>query len=198
MLRFAREADLPEMLEIYAPYVLNTTVSFEYAPPSPAEFRRRFTEYTKQFPWLVWEEGNRILGYAYASAPFTREAYQWCAEPTIYLRQEAQGKDIARKLYAVLEEILFSQGYQVLYSLVCGENIPSLRFHEKNGYRIRAEFPRQGFKQGRWLDMIWLEKRPEIANIPSAPPCKWAEIVQDNESLGNILDKLSICESQKV
>lgn len=74
MLRFAREADLPEMLEIYAPYVLNTTVSFEYAPPSPAEFRRRFTEYTKQFPWLVWEEGNRILGYAYASAPFTREA----------------------------------------------------------------------------------------------------------------------------
>ena len=108
MLRFAREADLPEMLEIYAPYVLNTTVSFEYAPPSPAEFRRRFTEYTKQFPWLVWEEGNRILGYAYASAPFTREAYQWCAEPTIYLRREAQGKDIARKLYAVLEEILFS------------------------------------------------------------------------------------------
>ena len=198
MLRFAREADLPEMLEIYAPYVLNTTVSFEYAPPSPAEFRRRFTEYTTQFPWLVWEEGNQILGYAYASAPFTREAYQWCAEPTIYLRREAQGRDIARKLYAVLEEILFSQGYQVLYSLVCGENIPSIRFHEKNGYRIRAEFPRQGFKQGRWLDMLWLEKRPEIANIPSAPPRKWIEIVQDAESLGNILDKLSICESQKV
>ena len=98
----------------------------------------------------------------------------------------------------MLEEILFSQGYQVLYSLVCGENIPSLRFHEKNGYRIRAEFPRQGFKQGRWLDMIWLEKRPKIANIPSAPPCKWIEIVQDAESLRNILDKLSICESQKV
>ena len=198
MLRFAREADLPEMLEIYAPYVLNTTVSFEYAPPSPAEFRRRFNENTKQFPWLVWEEGNQILGYAYASAPFTREAYQWCAEPTIYLRREAQGKDIARKLYAVLEEILFRQGYQVLYSLVCGENIPSIRFHEKNGYRIRAEFPRQGFKLGRWLDMLWLEKRPEIANIPSAPPCKWTEIVQNAESLGNILDKLSICESQKV
>ena len=98
----------------------------------------------------------------------------------------------------MLEEILFSQGYQVLYSLVCGENIPSIRFHEKNGYRLRAKFPRQGFKQGRWLDMLWLEKRPEIANIPSAPPCKWTEIVQNAESLRNILDKLSICESQKV
>ena len=192
MLRIAREADLPEMLEIYAPYVLNTTVSFEYTPPSPAEFRRRFTEYTKQFPWLVWEEGDRILGYAYASAPFTREAYQWCAEPTIYLRREAQGRDIARKLYAVLEEILFSQGYQVLYSLVCGENIPSLRFHEKNGYRIRAEFPRQGFKQGRWLGLCWLEKRLKAVESPSQPPVSWLSIVQDRESLLNFLSSLSL------
>ncbi len=198
MLRIAREADLPEMLEIYTPYIVNSTVSFEYAPPSLAEFRRRFTEFTRQFPWLVWEEGGRLLGYAYASAPFSREAYQWCAEPTIYLREEAHGKGIARKLYAVLEEILFAQGYQVLYSLVCAENVPSLRFHEKNGYHIRAEFPAQGFKFGRWLDMIWLEKRPEMAKIPSSPPCKWSEIVQDAESLANILDKLSICESGKV
>ena len=198
MLRIAREADLPEMLEIYTPYVVHTTVSFEYAPPSPAEFRRRFAEFTKQFPWLVWEENGRLLGYAYASAPFSREAYQWCAEPTIYLREEAHGTGVARKLYAVLEEILFAQGYQVLYSLVCAENTPSIRFHEKNGYRVCAEFSRQGFKLGRWLDMLWLEKRPETANIPIAPPCKWSEIVQDAESLQNILDKLSICESRKV
>lgn len=193
MLRLAREADLPEMLEIYTPYIVNSTVSFEYAPPSPEEFRRRFLEFTKQFPWLVWEEDGRLLGYAYASAPFSREAYQWCAEPTIYLREEAHGKGIARKLYAVLEEILFAQGYQVLYSLVCAENIPSLRFHEKCGYRVRAEFPRQGFKLGRWLDMIWLEKRTQIAKTSMEPPCKWSEIVQDAESLADILDKLSIC-----
>ncbi len=198
MLRIAQEADLPEMLEIYAPYVVNSTVSFEYAPPSPEEFRSRFLRFTKQFPWLVWEEDGRLLGYAYASAPFSREAYQWCAEPTIYLREEAHGKGIAKKLYAVLEEILFAQGYQVLYSLVCAENIPSLRFHEKNGYHIRAKFPAQGFKFGRWLDMIWLEKRPETAKIPSSPPRKWSEIVQSRESIANILDKLSICESGKV
>lgn len=198
MLRIAREADLPEMLEIYTPYIVNATASFEYVPPSPEEFHRRFTQFTKQFPWLVWEEDGRLLGYAYASAPFSRAAYQWCAEPTIYLREEAHGTGIAGKLYAALEEILFAQGYQVLYSLVCGENIPSLRFHEKSGYRIRAVFPAQGFKFGRWLDMIWLEKRPEMAKIPSSPPCKWSEIVHSSESLTNILDKLSICESEKV
>jgi len=198
MLRIAREADLPEMLEIYTPYIVNSTVSFEDAPPSLDEFRSRFVEFTKQFPWLVWEENGRLLGYAYASAPFSREAYQWCAEPTIYLREEAHGKGIAQKLYAVLEEILFAQGYQALYSIVCGENTQSVRFHEKCGYHICANFPAQGFKLGRWLDVIWLEKRPEIAKIPSSPPCKWSEIVQDRESLANILDKLSICESQKV
>jgi len=157
-----------------------------------------FSRITRKFPWLVWEEAGEVLGYAYASAPFSRAAYQWCAEPTIYLRQEAHGTGIAGKLYAALEEILFAQGYQVLYSLVCGENIPSLRFHEKSGYRIRAVFPAQGFKFGRWLDMIWLEKRPEMAKIPSSPPCKWSEIVHSSESLTNILDKLSICESEKV
>ena len=198
MIRIAEIRAVPGILDIYTPYVRNTTVSFEYEPPTLEEFTQRFRTITAQYPWLVWEENGHILGYAYASAPFSRAAYQWCAEPTVYLRPEARGQGIAGSLYAVLEEILFSQGYQVLYSLVCGENIPSLRFHEKNGYRIRAEFPRQGFKQGRWLDMIWLEKRPEIANIPSAPPCKWVEIVQDTESLVNILDKLSICESQKV
>lgn len=192
MLRIAREADLPEMLEIYAPYVLNTTVSFEYAPPSPAEFRRRFTEYTKQFPWLVWEEGDRILGYAYASAPFTRAAYQWCAEPTVYLRPEARGRGIAARLYAVLEDILARQGYLVLYALVCGENTPSIHFHQKQGYQIRAQFPDIGFKMGRWLSLYWFEKPLKMVKTPSNFPCKWSDIVQDAETSCDNLDKLSL------
>ena len=120
MLRIATINDVPEMLAIYAPYVENTTVSFEYVPPTLEEFTHRFVSYTRQFPWLVWEEDGHLLGYAYASAPFTRAAYGWCAEPTVYLRPEALGKGIAAQLYAVLEEILWRQGYQVLYALVCG------------------------------------------------------------------------------
>ena len=192
MLHIATIEDVPEMLAIYTPYVENTTVSFEYEPPTLEEFTRRFVSYTRQFPWLVWEEEGTILGYAYASAPFTRAAYGWCAEPTVYLRPEARGKGIAASLYAVLEEILFRQGYQVLYALVCGENGPSRRFHEKQGYRITAEFPGIGFKMGRWINLIWYEKRQKVANFPSIPPRPWSEVVQNAESFHDILGKLSI------
>ena len=110
----------------------------------------------------------------------------------MYLRPEARGRNIAARLYATLEEILWRQGYQVLYALVCGENTQSRRFHEKHGYRVCAEFPDIGFKMGRWLSLIWYEKRQKVANIPSISPCPWVEIVQDVERLANILDKLSI------
>jgi phosphinothricin acetyltransferase len=83
MIRIATEADVAEMLSVYAPYVLNTTVSFEYDPPTQEEFLQRFRNITCQFPWLVWEEEGKILGYAYASAPYVRAAYSWCAEPSV-------------------------------------------------------------------------------------------------------------------
>ena len=192
MIRIAAIEDVPEMLAIYAPYVENTTVSFEYEPPTLEEFTRRFRTYTRQFPWLVWEEDGKILGYAYASAPFTRAAYGWCAEPTIYLRPEACGKGISHALYDTLENILFRQGYQVLYALVCGENGPSRRFHEKRGYHITAEFPDIGFKMGRWLSLIWYEKRQKIVKSPSILPRQWSEVVHNAESLDDILGNLSI------
>ena len=71
MIRIATEADVPAILEIYAPYVLKTTASFEYDVPCRKEFLQRFYTITAQFPWLVWEEDCRILGYAYASPPFS-------------------------------------------------------------------------------------------------------------------------------
>ena len=192
MIRIATIEDVPEMLAIYAPYVENTTVSFEYEPPTLEEFTRRFTTFTQQFPWLVWEEDGKILGYAYASAPFTRAAFGWCAEPTVYLRPEARGRNIAASLYTVLEEILFRQGYQALYALVCGENTQSRRFHEKQGYHITAEFPGIGFKMGRWLSLIWYEKRQKIVKSSSIFPRPWPEVVHNAESLDDILGNLSI------
>ena len=78
MIRLAAEADIPEILSIYAPYVRDTTISFEYEVPTPEAFTARFQQITRQFPWLVWEEDGHLLGYAYASAPFTRAAYGNC------------------------------------------------------------------------------------------------------------------------
>ena len=192
MLRIATEADIPEILEIYGPYILTTTASFEYTVPTEEEFLARFRSITAQFPWLVWEENGTILGYAYASAPYTRAAYGWCAEPTVYLRPQARGRGIAKKLYGALEQILLYQGYQVFYALVTSENRASVRFHEKCGYCVRAEFPDIGYKFGRWLGLFWLEKRPKPVEIPSKTPTPWPAIVQDAQKISDILDTLSL------
>ena len=192
MIRPATDRDIPEILSIYAPYVENTTATFEYDVPCLKTFTQRFFNITAQFPWLVYEEEGRILGYAYASAPYERAAFRWCAEPSVYLRPEARGRGIARELYTVLEAILDKQGYRVFYALITAENAASIRFHEKMGYRIQAEFPDCGYKFNRWLGLIWMEKRTKIVGSPSAFPKPWLSIVQDAERFTNFLDSLSL------
>ena len=192
MIRPATEQDVPEILSIYAPYVEHSTATFEYDVPCRRSFLQRFYDITAQYPWLVWEEEGQILGYAYACAPYTRAAFSWCAEPAIYLRPEARGKGIGKKLYMVLEEILRQQGYQVLYALITSENTESIAFHRKNGYEIMVDFPNCGYKFNRWLGLIWMEKRLKIVHSPSGFPCSWVSIVQDAESFSDILDNLSL------
>lgn len=175
-IRPAREADIPAMLEIYRPYVEKTTVSFEYEPPTPEAFRQRLLEHTVQFPWLVWEENGKILGYAYAGAPWERAAYRWCAEISIYFGEAARGHGRGRRLLAALEEILRRQGYRVLYALVTSENYSSIRFHEAAGYRAVGELPACGYKMGRWLGVHYLEKRLAQEGEPEGFPVPWREL----------------------
>ena len=192
MIRAAVEADVPAILDIYAPYILTTTATFEYTVPAREEFLERFRGITSQFPWLVWEEDGEILGYAYASAPYSRAAYAWCAEPSVYLLPRARGRGIGTKLYAALEKILEFQGYQVLYALITQENTDSLGFHERRGYRFSVLFPHCGFKFGRWLGLIWMEKRLKSVEIPSNSPAPWASIRQNPQKISDILDTLSL------
>ena len=192
MLRIAAEEDVSAMLAIYRPYVLTSTATFEYDPPSEEEFLRRYHTITTQFPWLLWEEDGQILGYAYASLPFSRAAYAWCAEPTIYLKSQARGKGIGKALYDALEAILDAQGYYLLYSLVCGENENSMRFHEKRGYRTVAHFPACGFKFGRWIDLNWMEKRLKGVDPPGGVPVPWQAVMQNAEFIHQYLDNFSL------
>ena len=192
MIRVAVEADVPAILAVYAPYILTTTYTFEYDVPTVSDFLERFRGITQQFPWLVWEENGEILGYAYASPPYTRAAYRWCAEPSVYLRPEARGRGIAKALYDALEKILTVQGYQVLYALITEENLASRRFHEKVGYRFSVLFSDCGFKFGRWLGLIWMEKRLKPVEIPNKSPTPWSELVKDRQRIFYILDNLSL------
>ena len=176
MIRMAMEADVPAMLAIYSPYVLNTTASFEYEPPTEAEFLARFRGITDRFPWLVWEEEGEILGYAYGSLPFERAAYAWCAEASVYLKSEARGRGIGKKLYEALEKFLRAQGYCKVYAIITSENAASLAFHRKMGYKFTGEFPNCGYKFGRWMGVIWMEKVLENSGHMTKFPVSWRKI----------------------
>ena len=192
MIRLARESDIPAILDIYAPYVLDTAYSFEYTVPTVEEFTARFRHHTHYCPWLVWEEEGKVTGYAYGAPAFERAAYRWCGEVSIYLAPSAQGRGIGKKMYQVLEKLLAHQGYRVLYAIVTSENAPSIAFHEALGYRQRAVFPDCGYKFGRWVGTVWLEKRLDLGEDPTEMPDNWAAIVENDRFVSNILANLSL------
>ena len=192
MIRVAVEADVPAILEIYAPYVTGTTITFEYEVPTKTEFLNRFRTITRDYPWLVWEENGEILGYAYACRPFERAAYSWCAEPSIYLKSAAQGRGIGRRLYLALEELLKLQGCRVLLALITGENTGSVAFHEKLGYSVCGQIHRCGWKFDRWLNVFWMEKHLNIVDNSMDFPIKWSLIGQGEQKIRDILYNLSL------
>ena len=191
-IRMATEADIPQILAIYGPYVRETAISFEYTVPTPEAFTARFLAVTAQFPWLVWEEDGKVLGYAYGSAPFERAAYGWCSEASIYLAPQAQGRGIGKRLYDVLEQLLTAQGYTKVYAIITTANQASIDFHQAVGYRHTATMPRCGYKFGCWYGTVWMEKPLALLENPENMPSSIWDVVKNDEKLGNILDKMSL------
>ena len=180
MIRFANEQDIPAILDIYGPYILNTAISLEYSVPTLEEFTERFRTITQQFPWLIWEENGTVFGYAYASLPFSRTAYHWVAASSIYLAPSAKGKGIGRKLYSVLEALLTEQGYRKTYAIITSDNPDSLTFHEKVGYRFLAEFRDCGIKFAKLYHVVWMEKDLDCGEIPNNFPIPIHDLVNVN------------------
>lgn len=157
-IRMAVLEDAEEILDIYIPYVTDSAISFEYCPPSLAEFQDRMLSIMKRFPYLVAERDGQIVGYCYASAFKNRDAYDWSVETTIYLRREHKGGGIGRKLYEKLEGILAAQHILNLNACIAYPHPESIAFHEKLGYKTVAHFHKCGYKSGVWYDMVWMEK----------------------------------------
>lgn len=158
------------MLQIYAPYVEQTTVSAEYLTPSPATFAARMEALKNVFPVLVFEEEGEILGYAYLAPAFERRAFSWDCDLSVYVRRDARGVGIGTKLEGACARIAKELGYRRIYSLVTGENAASLAFHERAGYHIAARLPEALFKSGRWISLIWLEKEVNASECAQAFP----------------------------
>ncbi len=165
VIRTAAEADAEALLKIYAYYVENTAITFEYDVPTLEEFRFRIKKTLKKFPYMVVEKDCKIIGYAYAGPFKERAAYDWSAELSIYLAPDVTGCGLGRMLYEALEAEMKRRGFLNLYACI-GYPIEedeyltknSAQFHEHLGYKKVGEFYKCGYKFGRWYNMIWMEK----------------------------------------
>lgn len=157
-IRFAEEQDAPELLNIYRQYI-DTTTTFEYVLPTEEEFKKRIHETTAIYPYLVCEEQEQIIGYAYAHRSMERAAFQWNAELSIYLSENACGKGYGKKLYQLLIELLKLQGVKTVYGSVTSPNPRSEHLHRSLGFHFLGAYHNTGFKCDRWCDLMWFEKQ---------------------------------------
>lgn len=157
-IRMAKPEDAEALLKIYAFYVENTVITFEYEVPSVQEFETRIRTTLQRYPYLVAETEKGIIGYAYAGAFHPRAAYGWAVETSIYIKEEVREKGVGSRLYGTLESILEKQNISNVNACITYPNPASIAFHEKFGYKKVAHFTKCGYKLGRWYDMIWMEK----------------------------------------
>ena len=157
-IRFAKPSDARSLLDIYAPYVENTAITFEYEVPTIENFANRIEKTLEKYPYLVAEEDGVVVGYAYASTYYARAAYDWAVELSVYVSQDALGQGVGTRLYDVLEDLLEQMGYIHFLTCISLPNEASLALHRKRGYQQVAHFPKIGYKFNRWHDIVWLQK----------------------------------------
>lgn len=160
-IRSATPADAAAIAAIYAWYVGHSTATFEIEPVPAGEIARRIATVLAAHDWLVLERGREILGYAYAARFRERAAYAHATESTIYLRRGLEGKGLGRALYAELVRRTFARGYRHMVGAIALPNEPSVRLHERLGFRKAGHLYRIGYKLGRWIDVgTWQLESP--------------------------------------
>lgn len=168
-IRRAEPEDAAELLSIYAPYVEESWVTFECVPPTVEEFRRRMEEFSRHYPYLVCCRAGEILGYAYAHRHMEREAYQWNAELTVYVRRGREGLGIGTALYGALIPKLREMGLVNLYGVLGLPNPGSEALHRRFGFTRQGLYPRMGFKLGEWHDVAQYGLRLTPPDRPPEP-----------------------------
>jgi L-amino acid N-acyltransferase YncA len=179
MIRLATSADAEGILAIYRPIVRDTVISFELEAPDVAEIRRRVEGTIAKYPWLVYEDRDGIAGYAYASEPRERLAYQWSVDVSCYVHERARRRGIGKSLYEALKRVLRAQGFCNAFAGIALPNAASVALHEAVGFVALGEYRNVGFKLGAWRDSVWLQcalgKPP--ANPP--PPLRLGELSKE-------------------
>jgi phosphinothricin acetyltransferase len=159
------ETDAGACAAIYAPFVQETLISFEYDPPTSDEFRRRIKA---SLGWLVAEAGNEVVGFAYLSSHRDRSAYRWAADSAVYVARGRQRSGAGRLLYARLFEDARAIGLRMLCAGVTQPNEASNGFHEAMGFQVVGTYRKIGWKFDAWHDVRWYQL--DLSPTDDGPP----------------------------
>ena len=187
MIRLANPNDAQGILDIYAPYITNTSYTFESDVPTQKEFADRISNYLEYWPWLVCDIDGIIAGYAYGAKYRERSGYQWCVESSIYLHDNFMQKGIGSDLYEALFELLKRQGYRNVYAVINLPNDRSVRFHEHCGFKWFANYENVGYKLGKWKTVGWWQLIINEYSDEPPPPTKFSNL--DTDIVQEVLNK---------
>ena len=170
LIRAAQPQDLAVITAIYDHAVRHGTASFELEPPNETEMTRRYDTLRRGgYPYLVAEIDGELLGYAYAGPYRARPAYHWSVEDSIYIAQRSHRRGIGRALIERLIAEAEAAGFRQMIAVIGDSaNTGSIELHRCAGFRMVGTFDNVGFKFGRWLDSV-LMQRPLGAGSTTDP-----------------------------
>ncbi len=156
-IRLVTSNDIMDVLEIYKPFVTSTAITLEYDDAGLEDFLKKIDNITSEYPFLVCEAGNKIIGYTYANKYRFPKGHQWSAEISIYISSGYHGKGIAKILYETLFSILKLQNFINVFAGIVLPNIKSEEFHKKLNFQEAGIFKNGGYKLGNWHDVKWFQ-----------------------------------------
>jgi phosphinothricin acetyltransferase len=176
IIRVATAADAAPILDIYAPYIENTSYTFETEVPTVDAFKERINTYLQNWPWLVCEVDEVIAGYAYGAKHRERTAYQWSLESSVYVHDDYHRGGVGKALYTALINILKLQQFRNVYAVINLPNDNSVAFHEKMGFEYFTVYKNVGYKLGKWKNVGWWQLQLNEYSFEPDPPIKFSEL----------------------
>jgi L-amino acid N-acyltransferase YncA len=168
--RDGSESDAAACAAIYAPYVTSTAITFELDPPDAAEMAQRIASSARTHAWVVLEDADRVVGYAYGRPFAPRAAYRWSCEVSVYLEMGRRRTGGGRLLYETLFDRLTARGYRMAVAGMTLPNDASVGLHRAMGFEPAGTYRRIGWKLGTWHDVAWAQRPLGGGVDPPAEP----------------------------
>jgi phosphinothricin acetyltransferase len=172
LVRDASERDGEACAAIYAPYVTDTTISFETDPPPPAEMAERIAAALRTHAWVVLEDGDRVVGYAYGGPFKARLAYRWSCEVSVYLERGHERRGGGRALYTALLARLAGRGFRTAVAGMTLPNDASVGLHRAMGFEPVGVYRQIGWKHDGWWDVAWTQRAIATGSDLTDPPAE--------------------------